>query len=430
MPLYGVASIYNTPEGYHGWVLETLKGGFHFIPQEVRVRLDGDKLHWSKPNLDMIVKEHLYEYAERTESWIYELERIRFPHQIEALMREVTLIMPPGLQKMENADEIEQKVINTICQVERWIPHSTSKSHPLKTIGTHLDHIKKYTDVGIQPLDKQLRECRSIFKNAIYWKEGAIDEWGILKPFRVAFTSCPLFDGVEGDQPCCDMIATTPYGRSRMEAFFDFDSERMLRNAESFDCVEYESYEDVKELAPGVTRSITRYKGRYNLKAMTGRKLVSPHGLKGMEFGIDFDLAGEDGKMIDILIDIRSVESKKAWSLACAQSRYRSKTGASLNDIWAQTQKIVSGCDIIGEARVFNELFATTVENSLMVGNTQHTLKVRPEAHIVSGIGYDAYNLAIAPNIRAIQEYAQLYEATQPIKHSFEAIPIQGEDYE
>lgn len=418
-PIYSVAAIYEMAEGYHGWLLETTSGALRFIPQEFIVKADAST--YTKPGLDVIIRKHTNEREEGTTQWINSLEKVTRQHQVEQLMREIVL-------KHTLDDAMEQKVINAICQIEGITAHITSKAKPLTTIGTHWDHIESVTDWGVMPMDKQGREFRSIMKNAIQWKRGSIDKWKIFKPFLVAFCECPLFVGTgENKQPCCDMIATTPSGRTKMVAHYQFDSERLLRNAERFEAVDnLVEYQDIRELEPGVVSVTPRFKGTYTLGENSIRKLVSAHALKGMEFPLEKNLYTEDGRAIDILIDTRSVESKKAWSLAlrsfpCPEGKNR---GTHLNEVWQVATNIYSNNKMIGQAVVFEELFATTVENHLMIGDTHHSLKIRPEAHLLGGIGYDPLKVAIEPNFREIQEYAQLYGATSTIIQPQEAVEV------
>ena len=137
-----------------------------------------------------------------------------------------------------------------------------------------------------------------------------------------------------------------------------------------------------------------------------------------MEFPINKDLCTADGRDIDILIDLRSVKSKKAWSLALYDFPLSKKSSKDINshlkDVWNKPTQIYSNGKILGKAIVLTELFSTTVENSLMIGNSHHTLKVRPEAHLLGELAYDPYKYAIKPNERELEDMAALYKATSP----------------
>lgn len=403
IPLPGI-KILKAPN--KGWVLR-FQEGVYFLHQKVLTIRKGDKVMQKHLSL----RETLVRLQE--DGWIYKLERVSYPPQIEQMTQEVEL-ENEGL-----SPEDEQKVIDHLCKTYNYNVSITSKSHPLTILGTTTNQISNITDYGIQPTHKQGREFRSGAKNAIPFEEDAIDEWNIYKRFTVAFCDCTLFSGINKDQPCCDMIASTPYGRKRLRARYPFDSEKLLTN--HFDGCEYEEYTELIPIEPGVYEERTRYRGEYIVGENVIHKLVSVHALKGMEFPMDKDLKSEDGRNIDLLIDIRSVKSKGAYSMILAD--HPLKDGDDLQEhltkLWNSPKEIYSNGELLGKAIVCSEIFTTTKETSLMIGSSfipsegkETQLRIRPEAYGLSGCGYESYKEAIEPNLRSLEDLALLYSQT------------------
>lgn len=418
--LIGVLSMREAPE--KGWLIETLES-LYYLPEEIILtKKDNGKLAFHRPSLrEIIIKQIKNADEDNPQSWLYSLERVQYIHQVEQLTREVTLECI-GLTEEEECDAIDK-----LCKAFGYTVSITSKAKPLTTLGTNTELVERVCDWGIMPTHKQGREFRSLMKNAIPYREGAVDDFGILKNYTVAFCDCALFSGLNNDQPCCDMIVTTPKGREKAIAEMEFDSSRLLTNY--FDgVVGLEEYVVTREISTGVTEEVKRVKGKYILDENCCKKFVSPHAIKCMEFCTDKDLCTEDGVDIDLVLDIRSVASKGAWSLALASHPCPKGKDVyeHLNQIW-NTGGVNIYADngmLLGKAYVFTELFALTKENSLMVGSSYHednprkhtTLRVRPEAYGLSQANYDPYKEAIEPHLRDIEDYAALYAATMPIK--------------
>jgi len=200
-----------------------------------------------------------------------------------------------------------------ICRALGLVMDWTSKSHPLRHVGTPalIQQIEHLLPRQIRP-DRVYRELRSLLKNGLPLQHPDPE----LGRFGTVMTRC-VVAAVPFQGERTDLVWVTPSGAEKLRAVRPFDTTEpeFRRSFQHVRCgLHYETYlrQEREPTRTPLWRYTPAVRGWFEM-VPPHVKVVTAAGIKGMTAHC-LPLATVDGTAIDLVVDARSVQSKEAWA--------------------------------------------------------------------------------------------------------------------